>query len=199
MTENNNAHIINVYENEKTLAVSADRYRDPGAAFTGWGWRSTEGSEPRRGSGDQQGTIRFQLCEDKAPITTANFIRLAERGFYDGLMFHRVIDDFVIQTGDPLGTGMGGSGETIVLETNKNLTHTDGAVGMARSSNPNSASSQFYICDGPQHRSLDGGYAVFGQVIEGMDVVRAIAAVPAGANDGPLLDVVMTKVTIESP
>jgi cyclophilin family peptidyl-prolyl cis-trans isomerase len=146
-----------------------------------------------------KGTIRFQLCEDKAPITTANFIRLAKRGFYDGLMFHRVIDDFVIQTGDPLGTGMGGSGETIVLETNKNLTHTDGAVGMARSSNPNSASSQFYICDGPQHRSLDGGYAVFGQVIEGMDVVRAIAAVPTGANDKPLLDVVMTKVTIESP
>ena len=146
-----------------------------------------------------KGTIRFQLHEDKAPITTANFIKLAKRGFYDGLMFHRVIDDFVIQTGDPLGTGMGGSGETIVLETSKNLTHTDGAVGMARSSNPNSASSQFYICDGPQHRSLDGGYAVFGQVIEGMDVVRAIAAVPTGANDKPLLDMVMTKVTIESP
>ena len=146
-----------------------------------------------------KGTIRFQLYEDKAPITTANFIRLAKRGFYDGLIFHRVIDDFVIQTGDPLGTGMGGSGETIVLEINKNLTHTDGAVGMARSSNPNSASSQFYICDGPQHRSLDGGYAVFGQVIEGMDVVRAIAAVPTGSRDKPLQDVVMTKVTIESP
>lgn len=146
-----------------------------------------------------KGIIKFQLYEDKAPITTANFIKLAKRGFYDGLIFHRVIDDFVIQTGDPLGTGMGGSGETIVLETNKNLTHTDGAVGMARSSNPNSASSQFYICDGPQHRSLDGGYAVFGQVIEGMDVVRAIAAVPTGARDKPLQDVVMTKVTIESP
>jgi cyclophilin family peptidyl-prolyl cis-trans isomerase len=146
-----------------------------------------------------KGTIRFQLCEDKAPITTANFVKLAESGFYNGLIFHRVIKGFVIQTGDPLGTGMGGSGETIVLETNKNLTHTDGAVGMARSSNPNSASSQFYICDGPQHRSLDGGYAVFGQVIGGMDVVRAIAAVPTGANDKPLLDVVMTKVTIESP
>jgi cyclophilin family peptidyl-prolyl cis-trans isomerase len=146
-----------------------------------------------------KGTIRFQLHEDKAPITTANFIRLAKRGFYDGLIFHRVIDDFVIQTGDPLGTGMGGSEETIVLEINKNLTHTDGAVGMARSSNPNSASSQFYICDGPQHKSLDGKYAVFGQVIEGMDVVRAIAAVPTGANDKPLQDVVMTKVTIESP
>ena len=145
-----------------------------------------------------KGTIKFELYEDKAPITTANFIKLAESGFYDGLIFHRVIDNFVIQTGDPLGTGMGGSGETINLEINKNLTHTDGAVGMARGDSLNSATSQFYICDGPQHKSLDGKYAVFGQVIEGMDVVRAIAAVPTGVNDKPLQDVVMTKVTIES-
>ncbi len=80
---------------------------------------------------------------------------------------------------------------------NKNLTHTDGAVGMARSSNPDSASSQFYICDGPQH-GLDGGYAVFGQVVKGMEVVRAIAAVPTDASDKPLKNVVMTRVTIES-
>jgi cyclophilin family peptidyl-prolyl cis-trans isomerase len=146
-----------------------------------------------------KGTIRFELYEDKAPITTANFIKLAKRGFYDGLIFHRVIDNFVIQTGDPKGNGTGGSGETITLEVNEDLTHADGAVGMARSSNPNSASSQFYICDGPQHRSLDGSYAVFGQVIEGMDVVQAIAAVPTGARDKPLQDVVMTKVMIELP
>jgi cyclophilin family peptidyl-prolyl cis-trans isomerase len=145
-----------------------------------------------------QGTIKFELYEDKAPITTANFIKLAERGFYDGLIFHRVIDNFVIQTGDPLGNGTGGSGETINLEINKSLTHSDGAVGMARSSKPNSASSQFYICDGPQH-GLDGNYAVFGQVVEGMDVVRAIAAVATGASDKPLQDVVMTGVTIQSP
>ncbi len=144
------------------------------------------------------GTIKFELCEDKAPITTANFIKLANKGFYNGLIFHRVIKGFVIQTGDPLGTGMGGSGETITLEVNKNLTHTDGAVGMARSSNPDSASSQFYICDGPQH-GLDGGYAVFGQVVKGMEVVRAIAAVPTDASDKPLKNVVMTKVSIESP
>ncbi len=143
------------------------------------------------------GTVRFELCEDKAPITTANFIKLANKGFYNGLIFHRVIKGFVIQTGDPLGTGMGGSGETITLEVNKNLTHTDGAVGMARSSNPDSASSQFYICDGPQH-GLDGGYAVFGQVVEAMEVVRAIAAVPTDAGDKPLKNVVMTRVTIES-
>jgi len=145
-----------------------------------------------------KGTIKFELYEDKAPITTANFIKLAESGFYDGLIFHRVIDNFVIQTGDPLGNGTGGSGETINLEINQNLTHTDGAVGMARSTDPNSATSQFYICDGPQH-GLDGNYAVFGQVIEGLDVVRSIAAVATGANNKPLQNVVMTKVTIESP
>jgi cyclophilin family peptidyl-prolyl cis-trans isomerase len=145
-----------------------------------------------------KGRIKFELYEDKAPITTANFIKLAESGFYDGLIFHRVVDNFVIQTGDPKGNGTGGSSETIKLEINKDLTHTDGAVGMARSSNPNSASSQFYICDGAQH-GLDGSYAVFGQVIEGMDVVRAIAAVPVNAaTSKPLQNVVMTKVTIES-
>jgi len=144
------------------------------------------------------GTIKFELYEDKAPITTANFIKLAESSFYDGLIFHRVIDNFVIQTGDPLGNGTGGSAENINLEIKKSLTHNDGAVGMARGKDPNSASSQFYICDGPQH-GLDGNYAVFGQVIEGMDVVRAIATVATGANDKPLQDVVMTKVTIQSP
>jgi cyclophilin family peptidyl-prolyl cis-trans isomerase len=142
------------------------------------------------------GTIKFKLYEDKAPITTTNFIKLAESGFYDGLIFHRVVDNFVIQTGDPLGTGMGGSAETIPLEIGKGLTHTDGAVGMARSQDPNSASSQFYICDGPQH-GLDGNYAVFGQVIEGMEVVRAIASVQTDKNDKPLENVTMTRVYTE--
>lgn len=144
-----------------------------------------------------KGTIKAELFEQKAPITTTNFIQLAESGFYDGLIFHRVIDNFVIQTGDPKGTGMGGSAKTITLEVHKELKHTDGALGMARSSSPNSASSQFYICDGPQ-RGLDGSYAVFGQVIEGMDVVRAIAAVKTGADDKPVDKVIMTKVTIQA-
>ncbi len=144
------------------------------------------------------GTVKFELYEDKAPITTANFIKLADAGFYNGLIFHRVVDNFVIQTGDPTGTGMGGSGKTIPLEIKEDLTHTDGAVGMARGTDPNSASSQFYICDGAQH-GLDGQYAIFGQVIEGMDVVRAIAAVPTDVNDKPLQAVVITTVTIQSP
>lgn len=142
------------------------------------------------------GTIKFKLYDKKASITTANFIGLAESGFYDGLIFHRVVDNFVIQTGDPTGTGMGGSAETIPLEIGEGLNHTDGAVGMARSLDPNSASSQFYICDGPQH-SLDGKYAVFGHVIKGMDVVRAIASVKTDKNDKPLEDVTMTRVYIE--
>jgi len=143
-----------------------------------------------------KGTMKIELYEKRAPVTTANFIKLAESGFYDGLIFHRVVDDFVIQTGDPTGTGTGGSDETIDLEIHQELTHTDGAVGMARSFAPDSATSQFYICDGAQH-GLDGSYAVFGQVIEGMDVVRAIAGVPVDANSKPLEGVVMTRVTIQ--
>ncbi len=143
-----------------------------------------------------KGRIKFELCEDKAPATTANFIKLAQRGFYDGHIFHRVISGFVIQTGDPLGKGTGGSGSTINLEIHPDLAHTDGAVGMARGPNPNSASSQFYICDGAQP-GLDGNYAVFGKVVEGMEVVRAIARVKTGANDRPVQPVSMTRVLIE--
>jgi len=157
---------------------------------------STETSNRTATIETSMGTIKFELYEQRAPITTANFIKLAESGFYDGLIFHRVVDGFVIQTGDPTGTGTGGSDETIVLEINQELTHEDGAVGMARSADPNSATSQFYICDGAQH-GLDGNYAVFGQVFEGMDVVRAIAGVPVDAQHKPLEDVVMTQVTIE--
>ena len=145
-----------------------------------------------------EGSIEIELFPEDAPKTVANFSKLAGDGFYDGLIFHRVIKGFVIQTGDPKGTGMGGSEQTIKLEINKDLTHTDGAVGMARSLDRDSASSQFYICDGAQH-DLDGNYAVFGQVIEGLDIVRAIAAVPIDANKKPLQDVVMTRVSIESP
>ncbi|MFC1998818.1 peptidylprolyl isomerase [Chloroflexota bacterium] len=142
------------------------------------------------------GTIQIELYEKRAPITTANFIKLAQDGFYDGLIFHRVIDDFMIQGGDPTGTGTGGSGTTIALEIHPELKHLDGSISMARTNDPNSATSQFFICDGAQ-TGLDGDYAVFGKVIEGIDVVRAIAAVETGASDKPLSNVVMTSVTIE--
>jgi peptidyl-prolyl cis-trans isomerase B (cyclophilin B) len=153
--------------------------------------------------------MKLMLYEPDAPITTANFIKLATSQFYDGCKFHRCIDDFVAQTGDPnskndnpYDDGYGGSSETIPLEICENLTHVDGAVGMARSSDPNSASSQFYICDGPQH-SLDGNYAVFAICIEGLDVAKKIAAAPTYGNKRPLLkdhpidDIVMTRVTVE--
>ena len=144
-----------------------------------------------------KGTIKMELHEEKAPITTANFIKLAKSGFYNGLIFHRVIKGFMIQGGDPTGTGSGGSRDTIVLETHQELNHADGAVSMARTNDPNSASSQFFICDGAQPH-LDGNYAVFGQVIEGIEVVRAIAAIPTDSRDKPLEEVKMTEVSILS-
>lgn len=120
-----------------------------------------------------KGIIKFELFEKEAPITASNFIELAKRGFYDGLVFHRVEPGFVIQGGDPLGNGTGGSGKTIPLEIHKSLTHSTGAVGMARAQDPNSASSQFYICLGDAH-FLDGNYAIFGQVRQGMDIALKI-------------------------
>jgi cyclophilin family peptidyl-prolyl cis-trans isomerase len=141
------------------------------------------------------GDIKVTLFEDKAPITTRNFIALVESGFYDGLTFHRIIKGFMIQGGDPKGDGTGSSNKTIPLEIHEDLTHVDGALGMARSEDPDSASCQFYVCDGPQH-FLDGNYAVFGKVVEGMDVVREIASVPTDENDRPLEPVIIENITI---
>ncbi len=121
-----------------------------------------------------KGIIKFELYEKEAPITTKNFIDLAQSGFYNGLTFHRVEPGFVVQGGDPKGDGTGGSGKTIPLEIAPSLTHRKGAVGMARSADPNSASSQFYIVLGDA-TFLDKKYAVFGQVIEGQDVAEKIA------------------------
>ncbi|MBM4248110.1 MAG: peptidylprolyl isomerase [Euryarchaeota archaeon] len=153
------------------------------------------------------GNITIMLYEEGAPVTTGNFIRLTATKFYDGCKFHRCIDDFVAQTGDPnsknsnpYDDGWGGSGQTIPLEINGTLTHIDGAVGMARSQDPDSASSQFYICDGPQH-SLDGNYAVFGLVVGGLELAKKIAACPTYGSKRPLLkdhpvdDIVMTSLT----
>ena len=120
-----------------------------------------------------KGTIKFELYEQEAPITTKNFIDLTNKGFYNGLIFHRVEPGFVIQGGDPKGNGTGGSGKNIPLEIAPTLTHKKGAVGMARSQEPNSASSQFYICI-EDSKFLDKNYAVFGQVIEGQSVVSNI-------------------------
>ena len=123
-----------------------------------------------------KGTIKFELAEDLAPITTANFIGLAESKFYDGLIFHRYEPGFVIQGGCPQGTGTGGSDQKIKLEVTPNLKHGEtGAVAMARSSHPDSASCQFYITLGPA-AFLDMQYAVFGRVTEGLDVAQQLRA-----------------------
>ena len=120
-----------------------------------------------------KGVIKFELYEDKTPISTSNFIELVQSGFYEGLTFHKVVPDTLIQGGDPTGTGNGGSNKTIPLEIHPDLRHTMGAVGMAHARDPDSASSQFYITLSPQPR-MDSNYAVFGQVIEGQDVVSRI-------------------------
>lgn len=145
--------------------------------------------------------IRIELYPETAPITAANFEELVRSGFYDGLIFHRVISGFMIQGGDPEGTGMGGSGKRIKGEFAANgvkndLKHTRGVISMARSQNPDSASSQFFImhADAPH---LDGQYAAFGKVVEGMDTVDEIASARTDFRDRPLKEQRMKRVYIE--
>ena len=143
-----------------------------------------------------QGTIKFKFFPEQAPNHCRNFIKLAQQGFYNGLIFHRVIAGFMIQGGDPQGNGSGGPGWHINAEFS-NLPHLKGTVSMARTPDPNSAGSQFFICLAPQPR-LDGQYTVFGQVSEGQEVVDKIGAAKTGAQDRPLEPQVMKRVYIES-
>ena len=137
-----------------------------------------------------QGTFEVELFEDKAPITVKNFTDLAEKGFYDGLIFHRVIDGFMIQGGDPNGTGTGGPGYTIPDEFGEGLKHdSEGVLSMANAG-PNTGGSQFFITLAPTPW-LDGHHAIFGKVVKGMDVVRAIGKVDTDFQDKPLSKVVM--------
>lgn len=133
-----------------------------------------------------------ELYPEIAPITVNNFVKLVKENFYSGIIFHRVIPGFMIQGGDPTGTGMGGSKENIKGEflangVVNNLKHTYGVLSMARTSDPNSASSQFFIMDSDAPY-LDGQYAAFGKVTEGLDVIKKIANVERNANDKPLED-----------
>jgi len=141
------------------------------------------------------GTFSFVMYPGDAPNTVQNFIKLANQGFYNGTIFHRVIKRFMIQGGDPTGTGTGGPGYTIKAEFNDRK-HLVGTVSMARSGDPDSAGSQFFICVAPSPH-LNGQYTAFGEVIEGIDVVLAIGEVKTGENDRPLEDVVMNKVTVQ--
>ena len=148
------------------------------------------------------GTIKAELYPEIAPNTVNNFISLINKGYYDGVIFHRVIPGFMIQGGDPKGTGTGGPGYSIKGEFTRNgfkndLKHDRGVLYMARTMMPNSAGSQFFI----MHKNsphLDGQYAAFGKVLEGMEVVDAIANTRRGPNDKPLTPQVMKKVTVET-
>ena len=146
--------------------------------------------------------IKAELYPEIAPNTVKNFISLVKKGYYDGLIFHRVINGFMIQGGCPDGTGMGGPGYTIKGEFSQNgfandLRHTEGVLSMARAMHPDSAGSQFFI----MHKSsphLDGAYAAFGKVIEGQDIVNKIATTQTDYSDRPLKKQIMKKVTVDT-
>lgn len=151
---------------------------------------------------DNGGIIKAELYPEVAPNTVNNFISLIQKGFYDGTIFHRVIPDFMIQGGDPDGTGMGGPGYSIAGEFSgngftNNLLHTEGVLSMARSQAPDSAGSQFFIMDAA-YPSLDGSYAAFGKVTEGMEVVKSIVGLKRDSSDRPEEPPVMKKVTVDT-
>ena len=147
------------------------------------------------------GKIELELYPEAAPKTVANFLKLVGEGFYDGLIFHRVIPGFMIQGGDPQGNGMGGAKDNIIGEFKANgfnnpIKHTRGVISMARAYNPNSASSQFFIMHANAPH-LDGQYAAFGKVVSGMEVVDEIASIPTDYSDRPKIAMRMKKVYIK--
>ena len=148
------------------------------------------------------GTIKLELYPDKAPQTVANFVSLAKSGYYNGLIFHRVIKGFMIQGGDPTGTGMGGPGYSIKGEFGANgfknpISHKRGVISMARTNIPDSAGSQFFICH-QDSEFLDNNYAAFGMVTEGMEIVDSIAETPTNDNDKPINDIIIDSITIDN-
>ena len=142
------------------------------------------------------GDFRIELYSDLAPNTVKNFVDLSKKNFYDGVIFHRVIDDFMIQGGDPKGNGTGGPGYTIPDEFGKGLKHNAPGILSMANAGPNTGGSQFFITLVPTPW-LDGHHAIFGHVIEGMNVVEAIGHTKTGRNDRPVEDVVIKTITIE--
>lgn len=142
-----------------------------------------------------KGIFVAEMFEDKAPLTTKNFIELVEKGFYDGIIFHRVIDGFMIQSGDPTGTGMGGPGYKIKDEFGEGLKHDDEGILSMANAGPNTGGSQFFITLAPTPW-LNGHHAIFGKVVEGIDVVRLIGVVPTDFRDRPREAVTMEKVEV---
>ncbi len=143
-----------------------------------------------------KGTFKVELNADKAPQTVNNFVSLSRKGFYDGLIFHRVIDGFMIQGGDPKGNGTGGPGYSIPDEFSKDLRHSGAGILSMANAGPNSGGSQFFITLAPTPW-LDGKHAVFGNVSEGLDVVKMIGKAKTGSQDKPVEDIVIKKITIQ--
>jgi len=161
-------------------------------ATTTWG----ASMRPKATIETTKGTIVIELYQDEAPKTVANFIKLAKQGFYNGIIFHRVIPGFMIQTGDPTGTGTGGPGYMFADEFSPNLRHDGPGVLSMANAGPNTNGSQFFITLAATPW-LDGKHAIFGRVIEGQVVVEQIASVQRNAQDRPLTDIVMKQVTIQ--
>lgn len=143
-----------------------------------------------------KGNFKIELYADKAPLTVGNFMKLVDNGFYDGLIFHRVIPNFMIQGGCPHGTGRGGPGWTIKDEFHPNLKHDSKGILSMANAGPNTGGSQFFITVAPTPW-LDKHHAIFGKVVEGLDVIDTISKVETGRNDKPLQDVVINKVTLK--
>ena len=142
-----------------------------------------------------KGTLVIELYKDKAPKTVGNFVALANKGFYNGIIFHRVIPGFMVQTGDPTGTGMGGPGYSFADEFGPGLKHSGAGILSMANSGPNTNGSQFFITLAATPW-LDGKHSVFGKVVEGQSVVEEIAAAPRDSSDRPLQEISMKRVTI---
>lgn len=142
------------------------------------------------------GNIKVLLYEDKAPLTTANFIKLSEKGFYNSVLFHRVIPNFMVQTGDPRGDGTGGPGYMIKDEFGQGLRHNKPGILSMANAGPNSGGSQFFITTVPTPW-LDGKHAIFGEVVEGQDVVNNMSGVKRNSQDRPLTPIMIKKITIQ--
>ena len=142
------------------------------------------------------GNFKIELFMEKAPLTVGNFIKLVDKGFYNGLIFHRVIPNFMIQSGCPQGTGYGGPGYTIRDEFDPNLKHNNPGILSMANAGPNTGGSQFFITVAPSPW-LDGKHAIFGKVTEGMDVVDKISKVQSDRSDKPLQDIIINNITIK--
>ncbi len=155
-----------------------------------------ESARPKATIETTKGTIVIELYKDDAPKTVANFTKLANQGFYNGIIFHRVIPGFMVQTGDPTGTGTGGPGYTFADEFSPKLHHDAPGVLSMANAGPNTNGSQFFMTVAPTPW-LDGRHAIFGHVVQGQDVVDAIVSVQRDGNDKPLEPITMTSVTVQ--